>query len=69
MSDRNINPRILRAITRNSGEDDILATFVIALIREEAKHPAGWRYTDFYRKRVKKDSKEWRDENRETETP
>ena len=61
MSKVKINERILEGIRENSDKDEIIESFLIDLILEEAYHPGQWWWKDTYRKRVDNFSASWED--------
>ena len=61
MSEVKINERILEGIREYSDKDEIIESFLIDLIFEEADHPGKWWWKDTYRKRVDKFSASWED--------
>ena len=65
MSSVKINERILEGIRENSGGDEVIESFLIDLIYEEANHPGTWWWKETYKKRVDKCSADWEegDEN------
>lgn len=65
MSSVRINERILEGIRENSGGDEVIESFLIDLIYEEACRPGQWWWKETYRKLLDKYSADWResDEN------
>lgn len=65
MSNVKINERILEGISENSGGDEVIESFLIDLIYEEADRPGQWWWKETYRKLLDKYSADWResDEN------
>jgi hypothetical protein len=65
MSSFKINERILEGIRENSEGDEIIESFLIDLIYEEADRPGQWWWKETYKNRVDKYSADWRegDEN------
>jgi len=62
MTDRKINPRILKNIRRNSRGDDAIADFLVDLVYEEAENSSGWHWRRIYKEKVKQYSERWRNE-------
>jgi hypothetical protein len=63
MSNRTINPRILKTLRQNSEGDDAIAGFLIDLVYEEAEHSTGWWWRQTYKEKVEQYSERWRNED------
>lgn len=59
MSSVKINERILEGIAEHSGGDEVVETFLIGLVYEEAEHPGQWWWKDQYKKRVDQSAAAW----------
>ena len=63
MCSTKINERILEGIRESCEGDEVMRSFLVQLIYEEADRPGQWRWKETYRKLVDKHSTSWEERN------
>lgn len=63
MGSAKINERILEGIRGSCEGDEVMRTFLIQLVYEEADHPGQWWWKETYKKLVDEHSASWEERN------
>jgi len=62
MNSKGINEKILKAV-KETCDDAIIRVFLMDILYDEAEHPGRWWWKDTYKKKIKKYSSDWGEEN------